>query len=93
MARLPGRYADKPGSHASRAGRPDTQAKQAGKQADKSDGQASQAGVQAGRHAGRQENSGLAAGKQAKLRANKVRQARGPKEAQGVTREGGRAGA
>ena len=42
--------------------------------------------VQAGRqakqvctHAGRQTYSSQAAGKQAKLRANKVRQARGPK--------------
>ena len=45
------------------------------------------------RQAGRQTYSSQAAGRQAKLRANKVRQAGRPKEAQGVTREGGRAGA
>ena len=35
------------------------------------------------RQAGIQTDSSQAAGRQAKLRANKVRQARGPKEAQG----------
>ena len=45
-----------------------------------------------GRQAGRQADSSQAAGRQAKLRANKVRQAGRPKEAQGVTREGGEQG-
>ena len=55
--------------------------------------QADRQAKQVCKQAGRQTYSSQAAGKQAKLRANKVRQAGRPKEAQGVTREGGRAGA
>ena len=44
------------------------------------------------RQAGRPTYSSQATGRQAKLRVNKVRQAGRHKEAQGVTREGGRAG-
>ena len=76
-ARLAGRQADKPDSRACMAGRPDrqagSQARHAGKQTEIS---------QTGRQP-RQADSSQAADKQAKLRANKVRQAEGPRKLRG----------